>query len=186
MEPETTSARFANQAKAGLSGLQKVFAGFKEFISRGNAVELAVGVAIGAAFGAVVTGLTNGFIGPLVALVLRGRDLSKSLGWNWLGTDFSAGLVLDALLKFAITAAAIYFFVVVPLNAWARRRAKAEEPEPEPLSEDTELLREIRDLLAARTGVTALRDRPGIDETATDEDAANPPGTLPPSFPPGT
>ena len=145
------SERLAGQAKAGLSGMGKVFAGFKEFISRGSAVELAVGVAIGAAFGAVVQGITNGLIGPLVALVLRGQDLSQSLTWTWLGSHFSLGLVLDAVLKFLITAAAIYFAVVLPLNALAKRRARGEEPVEEAPPEDVELLREIRDLLAART-----------------------------------
>jgi large conductance mechanosensitive channel len=143
---------FAERARAGLSGTGKVFAGFKEFVSRGNAIELAVGVAVGAAFGAVVQGIANGFIGPLVALVLRGKDLSHSLTWTWLGSQFSLGLVLDALLKFFITAAAIYFAVVLPLNALAKRRARGEETVPEVPAEDVELLREIRDLLAGWSG----------------------------------
>ena len=155
--PEPTpSARLADQARTGLSGMGKILAGFKEFISRGNAVELAVGVAIGAAFGLVVNAVTDGFIGPLVALVLRGRDLSESLTWTWLGSDFSVGLILDALLKFLIAAAVIYVVVVLPLNALARRRARGEEPaEPAP-TEDVVLLREIRDLLAGR-GVGGAR-----------------------------
>ncbi len=150
----TPASALAGQARAGLSGMGKVFNGFKEFVSRGNAIELAVGVAIGAAFGAVVQGLTDGFIGPLVALVLRGQDLSKSLTWTWLGSHFSAGLVLDALIMFLITAAAIYFVVVLPLNALAKRRARGEEPVEEAPAEDVELLREIRDLLAARASGT--------------------------------
>ncbi len=156
--PEPTpSERLAGQAKAGLSGMSKVFAGFKEFISRGNAVELAVGVAIGAAFGLVVTGITDGFIGPLVALVLQGNDLSSSLSWTWGSSHFSVGLILDALLKFLITAAVIYFVVVMPLNALAKRRARGEEPAEEAPAEDVVLLREIRDLLAGRpmTGTPA-------------------------------
>ncbi len=151
MAATPTSDTPAGPVKREPSGFAKVFAGFREFISRGNAIELAVAVAIGAAFGAVVTALTNGLLGPLVAMILRGQDLSQSWTWNWLGSDFSLGLVIDALIKFIITAAAIYFLVVLPLNAWSKRRAAGIEPEPEAPAEDVVLLREIRDLLAART-----------------------------------
>lgn len=148
--PTSETPAVVAAAERSRSGLGKVFAGFRDFIARGNVIELAVAVAIGAAFGAVVTALTNGILGPLVAMVLRGQDLSKSWTWNWLGSEFSLGLVIDALLKFLITAAAIYFLVVLPINAWNKRRAAGIEPEPEAPAEDVELLREIRDLLAAR------------------------------------
>jgi large conductance mechanosensitive channel len=181
--PNTTD-RLAGQAKAGLSGMGKVLAGFRDFIARGNAVELAVGVAIGAAFGVVVTAITDGFIGPLVALVLQGQDLSNSLSWHWGDPKFSVGLILDALLKFLITAAVIYFVVVLPLNAWAKRRARGQEPVEEAPTEDVALLREIRDLLAAQPVPAALAATAVAEDAAPDEDAATPPSTLPPSFPP--
>ncbi len=147
--PTPESPVVAAEARRRRSRFGTVVAGFRDFIARGNVIELAVAVAIGAAFAAVVTALTNGLLGPLVAMALRGQDLSKSWTWNWLGSEFSLGVVIDALLKFVITAVAIYFLVVLPMNAWNRRRAAGVEPEPEAPAEDVELLREIRDLLAA-------------------------------------
>ena len=95
--PNPSTTEIVGGAKARLSGMTKVFAGFREFVSRGNAIELAVGVAIGAAFGVVVGDINKGFIGPLVAMILRGKDLSNSLTWNWLGSTFSFGLILEGV-----------------------------------------------------------------------------------------
>mgnify|MGYP005820386739 CR=1 FL=1 len=165
------SERFADQARSGLSGMSRVLAGFKEFISRGNAVELAVGVVVGAAFGAIVTALQNSLISPLVGWIFGQPNLTDvwNIGpYSWQRSTPShpiepvkVGAILNALIQFLITAAAVYFLIVVPLNALARRRARGQEPAPEAPPEDVVLLREIRDLLAARNtdqaGTTSAR-----------------------------
>ena len=155
------SDRLVGQARAGLSGTAKVLAGFKEFISRGNAVELAVGVVIGAAFGAIVTSIQNNLISPLVGWIFGQPNLADlwAIGpYSWQRSTpehpispIKVGAVLNAVLQFLITAAAVYFLIVLPLNALARRRARGQEPEPTAPAEDVVVLREIRDLLAART-----------------------------------
>lgn len=154
------SDRFVGQARAGLTGTAKVLAGFKEFISRGNAVELAVGVVIGAAFGAIVTSIQNNLISPLVGWIFGQPNLADlwAIGpYSWQRSTpehpispIKVGAVLNAVLQFLITAAAVYFLIVLPLNALARRRARGQEPEPAAPAEDVVVLREIRDLLAAR------------------------------------
>ncbi|NKY21315.1 large conductance mechanosensitive channel protein MscL [Cellulomonas denverensis] len=138
-------------------GLAAVFQGFKDFISRGNAIELAVGVVIGAAFGSVVTAIQNGLIAPLIAMIFGKPDISSL--WVISGrndAEINVGMILNALLQFLITAAAIYFIIVLPLNKLAERRKKGVEAEPARPSEDILLLQEIRDLLAAQSS-TALR-----------------------------
>lgn len=130
--------------------MKDVLNGFKEFISRGNAVDLAIGVVIGAAFGAVVTALVEGVITPLIAAIFGEPSLDTVLAFTVNGAHFTPGTVLTALLNFLFVAAAIYFFVVVPLNAMAKRRASGQEEVPaEEISEDVKLLSEIRDLLKA-------------------------------------
>ncbi|WP_182113223.1 MULTISPECIES: large conductance mechanosensitive channel protein MscL [unclassified Actinotalea] len=129
-----------------------MISGFKNFILRGNVVDLAVAVVIGAAFSSVVTALVDGLLNPLVALIAGDTDLSQVLTWSVgsQGTVFSIGIILDALLKFLLVAAAIYFFVVMPMNRLAERRKQGAEPEPASPPEDVLLLQEIRDLLAQR------------------------------------
>jgi large conductance mechanosensitive channel len=125
--------------------------GFKEFILRGNVVDLAVAVVIGAAFGAVVTALVADIITPLIAAIGGKPDFS-SLAFHINGSTFLYGAFINALISFVIIAAAIYFIVVLPLNKIAERRAArlaTGVPDPEPKSEDVLLLTEIRDLLQA-------------------------------------
>ncbi|GAA3796470.1 large conductance mechanosensitive channel protein MscL [Cellulomonas soli] len=148
-------------AGAQLKGLAKVFGGFKDFISRGNAVDLAVGVVIGAAFGAVVKSIVDGLISPLVGWILGSPNLSNVLTFEidpWTGkglpTTISLGVVINALVTFLGTAAAVYFLIVVPLNHLAERRKRGLEPEPAAPAEDVRLLTEIRDLLAQKDGPT--------------------------------
>jgi large conductance mechanosensitive channel len=179
--PDTlnTGLRGASQ---GLKGTAKMLQGFKDFISRGNAVELAVGVVIGAAFGAVVTAFVDGFISPLIAAIFGQTDLSGVWTFSINGAEFSIGLILNALIQFLFTAAAVYFFIVLPLNAMAARRKRGQEDEPEAPAEDILLLQEIRDLLASRPTAAIVNDAgagavpPTTDSAATD---------LPPSIPPG-
>jgi len=125
--------------------------GFKEFIMRGNVVDLAVAVVIGAAFGAVVTSIVNGLINPLIAAIFGKTDISGVWNFTINGAHFSIGAILQAGLNFLFVAAAVYFVIVMPLNKLAERRARGEEPEPDPLTTDQELLTEIRDLLRSRT-----------------------------------
>lgn len=110
--------------------------GFKDFIMRGNAVEMAVGIVIGAAFGSVVDTVVSALIDPLVGLVLPGEVdnlAAKTLTIG--GADFVWGAVVSALITFLITAAAIYFLVVMPMNKLAERRSKGED-DSEPTSEE--------------------------------------------------
>ena len=121
--------------------------GFKEFITRGNVVDLAVAVVIGAAFGKVITAVVEGVITPIIAAVFGQPNLKSVGNFQINGADFSLGLVLDALFTFLATAAAIYFFVVMPLNALAARRATNEEVPEAAGPTEIELLTEIRDSL---------------------------------------
>ena len=118
--------------------------GFRDFLMRGNVVDLAVAVVIGAAFGAVIKAFTDGLLNPLIAAIFGKPNLNEVGTFTIRGAEFSIGLVLTALINFAIIAAVIYFFVVVPMNAIKARTAKEEEAEA---AEEIVLLREIRDSL---------------------------------------
>jgi large conductance mechanosensitive channel len=122
--------------------------GFKEFIARGNAVDLAVGLVIGAAFGAVVTSIVDNLITPLIAAIFGKPDLSHVLAFKLNGADFSLGAILTAIINFLLVALAVYFCVVLPLNKLAERRKKDEPAIDEDVSPtEIELLVEIRDAL---------------------------------------
>jgi large conductance mechanosensitive channel len=113
-----------------------VLRGFKDFVLRGNVVDLAVAVVIGAAFGAVVTALVKDIITPLVAAIFGKHDFS-ALTFTINGSVFHYGDFLNALIAFLTVAAAIYFIVVVPVNALiaARRRGQDEEADSRPCPE---------------------------------------------------
>lgn len=126
--------------------------GFKEFISRGNVVELAVGVIIGAAFKNIVDALVDGIINPLIAAVIGKPDFSDAFILTLNGTDVKFGLLITAVINFLLMAVAIYFCIVVPMNTLNARRKKAEDEAPEPeVSDEVKLLTEIRDALAQGT-----------------------------------
>ena len=128
--------------------------GFKDFILRGNVVDLAVAVVIGGAFAALVGVFADGIIAPLIA-VLGGPD-ATGFGFQILdgneATFVDIGAVLTAVITFVLTAAVVYFVVVVPMNAYQERRNAqlGVMPEPEDVPADVALLTEIRDLLAQR------------------------------------
>jgi large conductance mechanosensitive channel len=122
---------------------------FREFVLRGNVVDLAVAVVIGAAFGAIVTALVADFVTPLIAAIGGKPDFS-GLTFTINGSVFRYGHFLNAVISFLIIAAVIFFFVVKPLNALLARRKAHEEPAPEAPAEDVVLLTEIRDLLRRR------------------------------------
>ncbi|ARU45817.1 large conductance mechanosensitive channel protein MscL [Corynebacterium silvaticum] len=126
--------------------------GFKDFILRGNVVELAVAVVIGTAFTAIVTAFTNHLINPLIAS-LGGADVS-GLGFHIrsgnAATFLDFGAVITAAINFIIIAAVVYFILVAPmnkLNEMAAKRKGIQEEEDAPVSIEAELLEEIRDLL---------------------------------------
>jgi large conductance mechanosensitive channel len=103
-----------------------MLSGFKKFILRGNVVDMAVGVVIGAAFGAVVTELTKAFLTPLIALLVGKPDYSN-LKFTVNTTTFPIGDFINAVISFILIAAAVYFFVVVPVN-WLMARMHKDEP----------------------------------------------------------
>lgn len=119
--------------------------GFKDFITRGNVVDLAVAVVIGGAFALVIQAIVEGLLNPLIAAIFGQPNLAAVGNFTLNGAEFSFGIVLAALFNFLAVAAAIYFIVVVPLNKLAERR-KTEEDEDEGPTE-IELLTEIRDSL---------------------------------------
>jgi large conductance mechanosensitive channel len=119
--------------------------GFKDFLLRGNIVDLAVAVVIGTAFTALVTAFTTSFINPLIGLVSGGGKAGGVLTVN--GQDFTYGAFITAVITFVLTAAVVYFVVVVPMKTINERLARGKEEEPAGVSEDIQLLREIRDAL---------------------------------------
>ena len=124
--------------------------GFKEFISRGNAVDLAVGMVIGAAFTAVVTALVKQVINPLIGGLFGEQNFDDVFQFTIGTATVQPGAVLTALVNLLLVAFALYFFIVLPMNALAARRKKEEAVETPEVSEDVQLLSEIRDLLKAQ------------------------------------
>ena len=104
--------------------------GFKEFILRGNVLDLAVAVVLGGAFGAVVTALVKDLITPLIGAVVGKPDFS-ALVVTLNGSQFLIGDFLNAVVSFLLIAAAVYFFIVTPVNALVARRRRGEAP-PDP------------------------------------------------------
>ena len=124
--------------------------GFKDFLMRGNVVDLAVAVVIGTAFGAVIAAFAKDFIGGIIGAIGGSPDFGRA-GFEVNDSPIILGSTINALINFVIVAAAVYFFVVVPVNHLMERRKKGEESEVEAPSEDIVLLQEIRDLLRQRS-----------------------------------
>ena len=116
--------------------------GFKEFISRGNMVDLAVGVVIGGAFGAVITSFTNDILMAIIGAII-GQPNFNSLTFALGDATIAYGKFLTALLNFVLIAASVYFFVVVPMNKMAERRAKDDDVEPTNEEKMVSLLEQI-------------------------------------------
>ncbi|MEU7798720.1 large conductance mechanosensitive channel protein MscL [Micromonospora arborensis] len=142
--------------------------GFKDFIMRGNVVDLAVGVVIGAAFTTVVTSLTNAFLKPLIALIvllITGKKNGLAgAAWTIRGVEFDWISFVNAVITFLLTAAALYFLVVFPMNKLAERRKRGEEPPPAAPSEEVKLLTEIRDALVSAGHTTPGQQRGALDD----------------------
>jgi large conductance mechanosensitive channel len=127
---------------------------FRNFILRGNAIDLAVAVVIGAAFGAVVTSLVNDIVTPIIS-ILFGKPGFADLTLTINNAVIRYGSFLNALFTLLTVGAAVFFFVVKPVNFLMERRRAGEVPPPEAVPEDVVLLTEIRDLL--QSGVTPSR-----------------------------
>ncbi len=143
--------------------------GFKDFVLRGNVVDLAVGIVIGAAFTALVTQFTDSFLHPLIAVLGGGKPGKTGAVVKLHGQPFDYGAFVNAVITFLLTAAALYFLVVFPMNKLAERRRRGEEPPPAAPSEEVRLLTDIRDLLAA--GGAPARPRTPLDRSVEAEQA---------------
>ncbi|MCI2237592.1 large conductance mechanosensitive channel protein MscL [Paenibacillus sp. TRM 82003] len=146
----------------------KLVTGFRDFVLRGNVIDLAVAVVIGTAFTAVVTSVVQGLINPLIAAIGGGPNLAGTwvVPLRTITVDGQAqevglqfGTVVGAVLNFLIVAAVVYFLVVTPLNRLLALRKENQAPEPAAPSEDVRLLTEIRDLLAQQRGGSPAGDR---------------------------
>ncbi len=144
--------------------------GFRDFIMRGNVVDLAVGIVIGAAFTGVVTGFTSGFINPLIKVFSGGGKVGgvghlRGVAFPW--SDF-----VNSVINFLIVAAVLYFFVVMPLNKLAERRNRNKSPDPVQVSQEVSVLMEIRDALRAGTvpaqRLSASEDAPSAIPSSTE------------------
>jgi large conductance mechanosensitive channel len=128
--------------------------GFRQFVMRGNVIDLAVAVVIGAAFGAVVSSLVTNIIMPLIAAIGGKPDFSA---FKWTvrqavvsqgtvispATDIAYGVFLNAVVSFLMIAAAVYFFMVAPMNAWKARAARNASPADPTSKKCPECLSEI-------------------------------------------
>jgi large conductance mechanosensitive channel len=130
-----------------------VIKGFRDFIMRGNVVDLAIAVVIGTAFAKVVDTFVSAFVTPIIN-AMPGASVN-GLGFSLRGgalkqktfIDFS--MIINAVIVFVLTAVVVYFVIVVPMTKIQERRARGLEPTPEVVPEDVQLLREIRDALVS-------------------------------------
>jgi large conductance mechanosensitive channel len=169
-----------------VAGAREVLAGFQGFLLRGNVVELAVAVVVGTAFTSIVNSVVEGVINPVVGafgtqdldryrLCLRGPCEENEAGEVVRGIPIHWGSVISASLTFLITAAVVYFLMILPMTRYlARRNARAAAEPPE--KTELDLLAEIRDeLVALRAGGAAV----GAQRSAP----ADPPGESPAASP---
>ncbi|MBF4609551.1 large conductance mechanosensitive channel protein MscL [Curtobacterium sp. VKM Ac-1393] len=138
--------------------------GFKEFLLRGNVIDLAVAVVIGAAFTAIVTAIVSSLINPLIGAVFNASSLDKALVWSIPTVSGGSakilfGAIIGAVINFVIVAAVVYFALVVPVNhlkkvAFERVKNDEEQTPQDVPPTDVEVLLEIRDLLRSQNGVS--------------------------------
>jgi large conductance mechanosensitive channel len=120
-------AATATPAGLATSKEKHMLKGFKQFLMRGNVVDLAVAVVIGAAFGGVVDALVKDLLTPIIAAIVGKPDFS-AIQFTVNGSQFLIGAFINAVLSFVFVAAAIYFFVVTPMNMINERRKRGEAP----------------------------------------------------------
>lgn len=129
---------------------------FKEFISRGNVLDLAVGMIIGSAFTAIVTSLVKDILTPIIGIVLREAGIERFA--DWAPGGFGIGSFINAIISFLLISFTIFLIIKTINKAQELGRKKSEEPEetaPEPVT-DISLLTEIRDLLLAQQNAQAV------------------------------
>jgi large conductance mechanosensitive channel len=139
-----------DDAVVAAKAVRSPLVGFRQFITRGNVVDLAVAVVVGTAFTAVVQSLVKNIFTPLIAAIFGKPDFSN-LTFRVHRSVFHYGTFINDLITFLSVAAVIYFVVVFPLAKIndLRRRGEIDEPEAPSISDEARLLTEIRDLLAA-------------------------------------
>ena len=124
--------------------MKKFMTEFKEFIARGNAMQMAIGIIIGSAFGAIINAIVENLISPIIGMICGGIDFS-TVGIH-VGTAFlGIGNIINAIITFVLTAF-VLFLIIKAMNARSKKEEEAPAPEPEPTAEE-KLLTEIRDLL---------------------------------------
>lgn len=133
---------------------EDIMKGFKEFIMRGNVMDLAVGLVIGLAVIALINSIVDGIITPMISALFGEPNLSSVGTFEINGALFSFGIVLTALVNFILIAAALYFLIVLPMNKLRERNAS---PEEAAAATEVELLAEIRDALVTRNGGSSPR-----------------------------
>ena len=122
---------------------------FKAFLMRGNVIDLAVAVVLGAAFTKIVDAVVGGIVTPLIGAIISTSFSEMTFELN--DSEFSYGVVIDAVIHFVAVAAVVFFLVVKPMQALMERRRRGEPIEDTPApSDEALLLTEIRDLLQAR------------------------------------
>jgi len=159
-----------------------VLKGFKDFVLRGNVVDLAVAVVIGAAFTAVVNAFAADFLTPLIGLLGGGGKFGGQL--SLAGQTFRWGAFLSQVITFVLTAAVVYFLIVVPMHTLLERRRRGEEPGPLQPTE-LQLLTEIRDLLRAQQAGAMPAPGPAPVPSPVPDHHAPPPAVQPGPPPPG-
>ncbi|MGW5452020.1 large conductance mechanosensitive channel protein MscL [Nocardia sp. NPDC003979] len=149
--------------------IKSVFDGFKNFLMRGNVIDLAVAVVMGTAFTAVVTSVTKGFVNPLLAVFGSTNELG--LGVQLIAdkpaTFIAVGPIITAFIDFMMVAAVLYFVLMVPMKSLKNKFGTTKEAEPT----ETELLIEIRDLLAKQQGLDAKQVEALSTEQAVKEES---------------
>lgn len=129
-----TQTRFPPLAAGAALMKEVTLKGFKQFLLRGNVIDLAVAVVLGAAFGAVVTALVKDLITPLIAAIVGKPDFSQIV-FTVNGSKFMIGDFLNAVVSFLLIASAVYFFIVLPVNAIMARLRRGETP-PDPTTKN--------------------------------------------------
>ncbi len=134
-----------------MRGLKSIFSGFKDFLMRGNVIDLAVAVVMGTAFTAIVTAVTKGIVNPLLAVLGSSNELGLGIQLvaDKPATFIAVGPIITAFIDFVMIAAVLYFVLMLPMKSLTNRFGTTKAAEPT----QTELLIEIRDLLAKQQGL---------------------------------
>jgi large conductance mechanosensitive channel len=144
--------------------------GFRDFIMRGNVVDLAVGIVVGAAFTGIVTQFTTDFVNPMIK-VFGGGQVNSAGKWKFHHQYFLWADFVNAMINFLIVAAVLYFLVVMPLNRLAERRNRNKPADPAQISDEVALLMQIRDELVAANRPATPAQRSGGPSVTDETDA---------------